>query len=789
MYWLKLNGVLRATGAAACLIFLFATCPAAVDTTAAAGLEGVEIEVLASDGAVILLEMRLGSFGRIPVEIAGETYYGIALPGEPFTAPAGEPALPRVSRSIIIPADARMEVEILDSEFVDLAMPVGPSRGPLVRGVLQANERRVFSPTYDTRGFHPESPVSLGRAYILRDFRGIAVSVSPFAYDPSTQTLRAYTRLVIRVFPAGAGVHNVRTCTGAGARVGGPAAGSYSSSFRQIYDAHFLNFSAERYTPVVEEGRLVVIAHADYLDAIEPYVEWKNQKGIVTDLYDVAAIGSTPEDIRDFVAAQYYSADGLAFVQLVGDAHQVPTFLTDVIFWDIHGCSDSSYGLIEGVDTYPEVLVGRFSAQSVEQLETQVERTVWYERDIAGGHWLHRAAGLGTVWGEGHGYNGWSGVQSLEVIRLDLLGYHYTEVAELYEEGVPPFGIIPVEAWEVTEVLEDGIGLLNVDGNADTTYLDTGSYTIGHIHALENDYALPFIFLAAPWCGNFVKNCFAEEWLRATNEGDPGSNGAPTGAIAVYCWSNALEYAPPQAAMHEMVDLLVGEEMHTFGGLVMNGACFMMDLYGAPDEYDTFRNANILGDASLTVRTTYPEEMLVDHEAGILIGQTEFDVATGVPGSLVCLSEAGSIVAVGYADAGGDITLSFDPFAAPTSLTLTVTAFNRVTAVHTVPVFEGTGVPGGGTLETALRAVRPNPAPGGCRIEYSLGRECDVSIEIFSVAGRRVRTLASGCEAPGNRSLLWDGRDDAGVDVSSGVYFLRMAAGDYLDAQRIVMLR
>jgi gingipain R len=505
-----------------------------------------------------------------------------------------------------------------------------------------------------------------------------------------------------------------------------------------------------------------------------------------TDLYDLAAIGSTPQEIRDFIAAQYHAGDGLAFVQLVGDADRVPTFLTDVIFWDIHGCSDSSYGLLDGTDTYPEVIVGRFSAETEQQVETQVERTIWYERDIAGGHWLHRAAGLGTVWGEGYGYNGWSGVQSLAVIRSDLLAHGYTEVAELYEEGVPPFSIIPVEAWEVTEVLEDGIGLLNVDGNADTTYLDTGSYTIGDIDALENEYALPFVFLAAPWCGNFVKHCFAEEWLRARS----ATTGAPTGAVAVYTWSNALEYAPPQAAMHEMVDLLTAEAMHTFGGLVVNGACFMMDLYGAPDAYDTFRNSNILGDASLVVRTTYPDPIVVTHGPAMLVGETEFQVSTSREGALVCLSEDGAIIAVGSTDPAGDINLTFDPLPAPTTLTLTVTAFNGVTAVHTVPVLPGTGAPEDGTPRaTAIRAVLPNPTRGGSRVEYSLARGGRVVVEVFSVAGRRVRAVVDRREVAGTRSAIWDGKDDAGAPVASGVYLVRLTAGDVSAIRKIAVIR
>ena len=212
----------------------------------------------------------------------------------------------------------------------------------------------------------------------------------------------------------------------------------------------------DRYDAVEERGRLVVICHSDFLGAIQPYIDWKRQKGIQTDLYDVAAIGATPTEIKNFIQDQYNAGDGLTFVQLVGDAAHVPTFITDDIFFGIHGNSDALYSLVEGADTYPDIFVGRFSAETITDLETQVDRTIHYERDIAGGDWLHHGAGLGSVWGEGYGYNGWNGVQSLEVIRQDLIGYHYDLIAQLYEEGVPPFGIESVRPIGIREIRRMG---------------------------------------------------------------------------------------------------------------------------------------------------------------------------------------------------------------------------------------------------------------------------------------------------------------------------------------------
>ena len=96
----------------------------------------------------------------------------------------------------------------------------------------------------------------------------------------------------------------------------------------------------------------------------------------------------------------------------------------------------------------------------------------------------------------------------------------------------------------------------------------------------------------------------------------------------------------------------------------------------------------------------------------------------------------------GHADTGGDVTLAFDPFAAPTSLTLTVTALDRVTCVHTPPVFEGTAAPEDGTPAlTALRAVRPNPTSGPSEIECLMSRDGQALLEVYNTVRQRVRTL------------------------------------------------
>lgn len=82
----------------------------------------------------------------------------------------------------------------------------------------------------------------------------------------------------------------------------------------------------------------------------------------------------------------------------------------------------------------------------------------------------------------------------------------------------------------------------------------------------------------------------------------------------------------------------------------------------------------------------------------------------------------------------------------------------------------------------ALGAPRPNPARGPVEIGLALPREDVVTVEVMSVDGRRVATLARGVLPAGRHTLAWDRRDEAGDRAAAGVYFVRArgAAGSGL---------
>lgn len=92
-------------------------------------------------------------------------------------------------------------------------------------------------------------------------------------------------------------------------------------------------------------------------------------------------------------------------------------------------------------------------------------------------------------------------------------------------------------------------------------------------------------------------------------------------------------------------------------------------------------------------------------------------------------------------------------------------------------------------LSNSLDPAYPNPFNPSTLIPFQVAERSFVRIEIYDVAGRRIRSLAGRIFPPGKYQVTWRGRDSSGRNVSSGVYFCRMTTGPYQASQRMVLVR
>jgi len=86
-------------------------------------------------------------------------------------------------------------------------------------------------------------------------------------------------------------------------------------------------------------------------------------------------------------------------------------------------------------------------------------------------------------------------------------------------------------------------------------------------------------------------------------------------------------------------------------------------------------------------------------------------------------------------------------------------------------------------------APRPTPAQTGTVLRFALPKAANVSLDVFDVAGRSVRNLASGHIAAGTHTTSWDLRDAGGARVEGGMYFLRLRVDNQVLTQRLAVVR
>jgi len=537
--------------------------------------DGVEITVLDPTPGATVVRCELGDLDFAPVRIGNETWVQLSIPGEGEIKLVGAPELPHVCRSVVIPDAAAVSVRVVGERHHDVpGVKVAPSRGPIPRTQDPARVPYRFGPEYSAGEWFPSGSGAVREPYILRDVRGVVLEFNILQYDPLHEVLRVYDELILAVETSGAGTSNVLD------RAGAPDRGD--RSFAGIYADHFVNYTPDgRNEPLNESGDMLIISHGPFMGAMQPFVDWKSSIGIDTTIVDVASIGNNAGAIKSYIQNAYGSSN-LSYVLLVGDVAQVASGSY------AGGLSDPYYSTMTP-DWYPDLMVGRFSAQNTAQVATQVERSIEYEQmdhSIGAGGWNARAMGIASNQGPGH-YGEFDN-QHMDLIRDQLLAYGFTLVDRIYDPSATRAMI--------RNGLEDGRRMVNYCGHGSSTSWGTTGWNNGDINNLQNDNLLPFIDSVACVNGAFgMGTCFAEAWLRATNGGEP------TGAVGAYMSSIDQYWDEPMYAQDASVDRFTDELYWSMGALWFAGSCEMMDLCGQWGR-DMFMTWICFGDPSLCVQ-------------------------------------------------------------------------------------------------------------------------------------------------------------------------------------------
>ena len=662
-----------------------------------------QVKLISSSEQQVVVDFSLSGFTMTRVSTPNGIQQVISVPKMATMLEAGAPDLPQFPVPAIIGNMAEMEVSVIKSAFIDYEnVEVAPSKGNFSRQIDPESVPYTYGEMYSQNAFYPAAQAHLEMPYIVRDFRGQNIMVTPFCYNPVTKTLRVYHQLTLAM--------NKVSDNGVNQKVATKSIHKVSPEMKATYERRFINYKENdaKYNFLEDRGELLIICADQFMAGMEEFIAWKNQSGRPTTMVSVSeAGGNSDTQIKNYINSIYSNPErNLVFVLFVGDYEHITPHAVG------GERSDTWFGQLEGNDRYEEVFIGRFSVQTDEHVANQVNKVLYYERDMPEGlTWVNKGLGIGAI-GAGSGHYGEDDYQHIDFIRDTLEHYTYEHVTELHGGGGG------ASQTSISNTINEGVSIINYCNHGSETSWGVANYSNSNVNALVNDNMLPINWSVACLTGRFNYGgangaCFAEAWMRATNN----STGAPTGAIGgMFSWMSQ-PWIPPMYGQDEMVDILcewrsVDKFNHTFGAASVNGNMKVLDMSGSQG-YDTHDTWILFGDPSMMVRTDNPVSMNVGlNPSAMMLGMTSLEVsAENTAYGIATLMMDGEIIASGTIEEG-TATLNFSPLSNVGTATLTVIGYNKVTEVIPVEVLPAEGA------YITVSSFSPNFAP--VNVETSL---------------------------------------------------------------------
>lgn len=632
----------------------------------------IQETLVSSSEEEIVVDVKVSGFYQEAVKTPNGSQ--VVINGEDMASMLikGAPDLPMYPISMIIGDRAEMKVSVVKSNYVDFEnVEVAPSKGNFSRQINPADVEYVYGEMYQQDAFYPASQAALETPYILRDFRAQNLMIYPYAYNPVTKTLRVYTELRLTVKKVSDNGENQKV-TRRNNKI------SLDNETKASYERRFINFKNQsKYEFLVDEGEMLIICVDEYMEAIQPLVEWKNISGRPTTMVGVSETG-TDEAMKTYVQNYYNQNPNFRYLLLVGEYNNLPPH---TMSYSVK--SDNYYGMLEGSDYYEEIFVGRLPVISAVDATNQVSKILHYEKEIdETATWLSRAVGVAAD--EGVGHYGEPDYVHMNYIRDTLLNYTYTEMSQHYA-----YVNNPTAANMITD-FNTGASVANYTNHGSPDGWAVANFSNNHVYQLTNDQRLPIIWSVACNNGQFdYQECFGEAWMRATNN----STGVPTGAIGgLFSWISQ-PWQPPMYGQDEMNAILAEWHegyRHTLGGASMNGNMFILDM--CPEDAGETHNSWLLfGDPSMMVRTKAPESMGVNASPStLIIGMSSLIVNADTDFGIATLSRNGEVLGSAYVE-NGIAQLEFPALSNVGNLQLVVIGYNKVTEIIDIEVIPADG--------------------------------------------------------------------------------------------------
>ncbi len=608
----------------------------------------------------------------------------LVMMGYGNTFNVGNPDLPVLNRLIEVPADANVVVNVVGYDEVTLKLTdfdinklIAPAQESVSKSadpdkIPYVKNDRVYA----TNAWFSNPMVQYHEVGVMRGVRIGRIEINPLAYNPVTGELKIFNDMKIEVSFQNA---NFSKTDAQKARLSSPAFNGVLSGLLNYTPAtKDLNING---TPM----KFVIISHRMFEETLAPFVAWKKKQGFNTILRftDEAEVGSTSTAIKTYLQGLYTAGTAEdpapSFVMLVGDHEQIPAFngqsdshISDLYFVTYDGASDR----------IADVNIGRMSAKNVGHLEPLVQKTLLYEQfQMSDPSYLSNAL---LIAGVDAGYAPLYGNGALNyIIDTYLNPAHNINSTNIF---YPASGGAGVPA-QIIQVVNTGIAWGNYTAHCSPSGWADPSFETGAISSLNNNEKYGLLIGNCCQSSQFNNDvAFAEAITRAANKGAIGYIGGTNSTYwsEDYWWAtgygtvvqNPVEanFGPGayDALFHENLD---NDDVYSTTQSQVNVAgCLAVEESNSTRKLYYWEVYHLMGDPTLTPFLGPTPAMEPAYLNTIPLGLNSLSITNLPSKAYVALTDDGEIKFAGFANANGEIELTFDAFTVPTTADLVVTA-------------------------------------------------------------------------------------------------------------------
>ncbi len=749
--------------------------------------------------------------------LSEQSYDLLGFESSDYVSSPGHPALPVRSMSIYVPKGkvvTRIWAEVVDQMTLPGPYKIMPAQPQIpTDGSAKPQIVPPDPAIYESSTPYPASPIAEGPGGSVGGRKIATCRIFPLQYIPSEGKVIVNRSMLIKVSLAGEASSEEIPLETAQVR---KLRNDFVSGLVANPEDVVSDFPVEA-APLdaSDAAEYLIICLANHADEYEVLKNWKTRKGIPTEIAIQESILANypgrddPDRIRNCIK-DYYLNRSTNWVLVTLSAPKarirgcygkvsgtVDTFIPcDLYFADMDGDwnadGDSYWGeTTDDVDLYPDVYVGRITANKGVTCSTVVYKVLTYEGCYAMPtdyqlDMLFMAEYLDDYTNE-----------ALLKNRIDneSVPARFDPITKLYESS----GNLN---WaNAMNELNAGNNIINHAGHGNINIIEIADdiLTSTDMENLTNAprYSVFYTVACDPGAFDNLTGCFAKSFLEAT---DGGGFIIANSRLGWY-WSGNPGNGTSDKYDREFFKSIFNRG-YTNLGVAHADAKIQRIPYAGSDGTERWAmySLNLLGDPETPIWIDTPIAMTVAHPETVDTGPQTFTVtasAGGSPlnGARVCIWKGDEIYMVDQTDVNGEASFSISP-ADTGDMLVTVTKNGYLPYQGTTRV--GSDISGISPSGLGLPSITasPNPARGSVLLRFSPGGSGAMklagegaSVEIIDVAGRVARTIRLDEATIRRGTLTWDGTTTSGMKASPGIYFVRFSLGKASATSKLIVLK